>query len=138
MQIDLSKLNISFDKKQTQIEEFDIVEDGIFQGTDSNIEFLLDNAIEVIKRFHKICEHMNKYDTDVALNKSIFTSKTIDKAKDIKEEDRTPLQKQMVENNNAMDEMLLLIENVGNEEKAFKAERQKTKKNSIRKSSGIY
>ena len=123
MQIDLSNLNISFDKKKKEIKELDIVEHGLFQGTQSDIEFILNNSVEVIKRFHKICEHMNKYDSDVALNKSIFASKTIDAAEAKDEEKRTPLESKMIKNKNAMDEMLSLIESVKEEENELKRKR---------------
>jgi len=66
MEIDLSTFKISMGKEKRE-KEFDIVEKGLFKGTQSNTEFLLNNWSEVMRRFHLMCLHMDA--CDKAFNK---------------------------------------------------------------------
>lgn len=63
MEIDLSSVKFS-SKESNQEEEFDIVENGIFKGTQSTFEFVLNNAFEVCRRLHLIFKHMDQYEED--------------------------------------------------------------------------
>jgi len=64
MEINLS--NLKFSQVKSKDKEFDFVEHGIYRGTDSKLEYILNNWPEVVKRVNKLCIHMNNFEKDMA------------------------------------------------------------------------